>query len=300
MASGDWSRFVLYIPHFQRQKFPDICGSSSKLGSNLRTYFWVELRKPAFYDALADYLFFSIHDSIMHKFAFTGILILLRLFLFFYCQDYAPYVLLAQNASFTLQILNTFFLFLSMGFVCLIFSTTVQQSEKKLWLYNQKLQTLASTDSLTKLPNRRYMLNLMDKFISSNPNENFCIALGDIDLFKIVNDTRGHNCGDDVLQSVAALFTKMCHNKGHVCRWGGEEFFFFLPGMNLDAANTFISQVNISVAGHPMYDGQEVFHITMTFGIEEYDYHSDIQELIRRADEKLYYGKKRGRNRVVF
>lgn len=244
--------------------------------------------------------FFSIHDSTVQKFCFMGILIILRLYLFFYCQKHQPIVELAQDASFSLQILNTIFLFLSMGIVCLIFSSTVQESEKKLWLYNQKLQTLASTDPLTKLPNRRYILDLMEKYISTHPNEHFSIALGDIDLFKNVNDTRGHNCGDYVLKEVSALFKERTEDKGHVCRWGGEEFFFFFPGMNLDAASAFMTDLNIAVSHHAMYDNLDRFYITMTFGMEEYDYQSDISTLISRADEKLYYGKEHGRNKVVF
>lgn len=244
--------------------------------------------------------FFSIHASVLRKFIFMGVLIILRLFLFFYCQEYSPFVLLAQEASVTLQILNTIFLFLSMSIVCLIFNSTVQQSERKLWLYNQKLKTLASTDPLTKLPNRRYMLQLIEKYVPAHPHENFCIALGDIDLFKKINDTRGHNCGDEVLRSLGKLFIEKTETKGHVCRWGGEEFFFFFPGMNLDSASTFMNDLNIAVSNCVMFDGKEQFNITMTFGLEEYDYHSDISALISRADEKLYYGKAHGRNRVVF
>lgn len=244
--------------------------------------------------------FFSIHDSTFKKFCFMGILIVVRLYLFFYCQDHTPLVKLSQDAGFTLQILNTIFLFMSMGIVCLIFSSTVQESEKKLWLYNQKLQTLASTDPLTKLPNRRYMLDLMEKYIATHPNENFSVALGDIDLFKTVNDTRGHNCGDNVLKEIAALFRKRTEDKGHVCRWGGEEFFFFFPGMNLDVASAFMTDLNIAVSKHPMHDKHQKFYVTMTFGVEEYDYQSDISTLINRADEKLYYGKEHGRNKVIF
>lgn len=243
--------------------------------------------------------FFSIQASTVFKFGFMTALIILRLSLFFYCQDHAPIIQLTQNDSVTLQIINTIFLFVNMGTVCLIFSTTIQESEKKLWLYNQKLEAMAATDPLTKLPNRRYMLDLMEKYVSAHPKDNFCIALGDIDLFKKVNDTRGHNCGDDVLKSLSALFKEMVEDKGYVCRWGGEEFFFFLPGMNLDQAGVFMNELNDAVSKLVMYDKMDHFFITMTFGLEEYDYRSDISTLVSKADEKLYYGKEHGRNQVV-
>lgn len=244
--------------------------------------------------------FFSIHASTLVKFGFMGALILLRMSLFFYCQDHAPFIQLSQSDNVTLQILNTIFLFLHMAIVCLIFSTTIQDSEKKLLAYNQKLEALASTDPLTQLPNRRFMINLMEKYAANHPKENFCIALGDIDLFKRINDTRGHNCGDDVLKSLSQLFREKVKDKGYVCRWGGEEFFFFLPGMNLDQASILMNEINIDVSQLTMYDKTDRFYITMTFGVEENDYVSAVSTLVSRADEKLYYGKEHGRNQVVF
>lgn len=244
--------------------------------------------------------FFSVKGSAPSKFAYMIMLIVLRLYLYTFCQTHTPLTPLTPDGSRSLQILNTTFLFTHMGIVCLIFSTAVQESERKLLQYNQKLQTLASTDPLTGLPNRRYMLDLMEKHIASNPSQNFCIALGDIDHFKIINDTRGHNCGDEVLKSLGELFRESTKGKGYVCRWGGEEFFFFLPGMNLDMASIFMSDLNIAVSKRTMYDEMEKFHITMTFGLEENDFRSGITELIHKADDKLYYGKNHGRNQIVF
>ena len=243
--------------------------------------------------------FFSVKATTAFKFGFMSALIAFRLSLFFYCQDHEPFILLTQSDSITLQILNTIFLFTNLGIVCLIFSNTIQESEKKLWLYNQKLENLAATDPLTKLPNRRYMMDLMEKYVSAHPKESFCIALGDIDLFKNINDTRGHNCGDDVLKSLSSLFKEKIEDKGYVCRWGGEEFFFFFPKMNLDDAGIFMNDLNINISHRIMYDKTDRFYITMTFGVEEYDFRSDISTMVSRADEKLYYGKAHGRNQVV-
>lgn len=110
--------------------------------------------------------------------------------------------------------------------------------------------------------------------------------------------TFGWNCGSQ--HFMMPLLIMCFFSKGHVCRWGGEEFFFFFPGMNLDAAGTLMTDINIAVSRHCMYDHLQEFYITMTFGVEEYDYHSDISTLISLADEKLYYGKEHGRNMVVF
>jgi PleD family two-component response regulator len=70
--------------------------------------------------------------------------------------------------------------------------------------------------------------------------------------------------------------------------------------MNLDAASSFMNDLKVAVSTRKMYDRQQEFFITMTFGVEECDYCSDITAIISRADKKLYYGKEHGRNQVVF
>lgn len=245
-------------------------------------------------------VFFSIYDTIPRKLLFLGILFALRLYLFFYCMNHTPIIQLSAVSNAVLQIMNTSFIFIHMAVVCLIFSTNIQNAEKQLMIYNQELQKQACTDPLTTLHNRRYMMDLLENQTSVKPHDRFCVALGDIDLFKKINDTRGHNFGDLVLRELAELFKDSVKDKGYVCRWGGEEFFFFLPDMNLDQASEFINSLNIAVSKLPIHDNGDPIHVTMTFGVEEYDYQSSLTNLIKSADDKLYYGKKHGRNRVIF
>lgn len=243
---------------------------------------------------------FSIYDTLVEKLAFCAGLFLLRMILFFYCLNHEPKVILTQGASIAFQIISTSFMFFIVGYTCMIFSTNIQKSEKQLMTYNQELRELAVTDPLTKLYNRRRMQSILERDIESGPNSNFCVAMGDIDLFKRINDTYGHNFGDVVLRSLADLFRERMNGKGEVCRWGGEEFFFYLRGMNLDEASTFINDLHIAVSRLLIEDKDVSVHVTMTFGVEEYDFQSDIKGLVKRADDKLYYGKEHGRNRVIF
>ena len=156
----------------------------------------------------------------------------------------------------------------------------------------------------TKTYRCRYLTLLLTEIVNNhmaaNPDHPFCIAMGDIDLFKQVNDTYGHNCGDQVLKSLAVLFVEKTIGLGHVCRWGGEEFFFFLPEMNLDEASELLNEIKVAVSKLPIMYNDEAHHVTMTFGVEEYDYRSSLEELVKRADDKLYYGKNHGRNQVVY
>lgn len=245
-------------------------------------------------------VFFSIYDSIPRKLLFLGIVFALRLYLFFYCITNEPIIVLDAVPSAAFQIMNTSFIFINLAVVCLIFSTNIQKAEKQLMIYNQELQKQACTDPLTTLHNRRYMMDLLKNQICTKPHDTFCVALGDIDLFKKINDTRGHNFGDLVLRELAELFKDLVRDKGYVCRWGGEEFFFFLPDLNLDEASVFMNNLNVAVSKLLIRDNSETVHVTMTFGVEEYDYQSNLTDLIKNADDKLYYGKKSGRNRVIF
>jgi diguanylate cyclase (GGDEF)-like protein len=244
--------------------------------------------------------FFSIQVSTLFKMLFMIFTLMFRLFLYFRCLGHEPLTLLETAPATALQVINTVFLFINMTIVCMVFSSNIQRSEHKLFIYNQKLKTQANTDPLTTLHNRRYMLDLIETRILTNPRGFFTVALGDIDFFKNVNDTLGHECGDMVLQELAMIFKDIVKDQGHICRWGGEEFFFFFPDMNLDDACKLITELHVRIEQHQFQYKEKQFNVTMTFGLEEYDYHSTLNDLIKKADDKLYYGKNHGRNRVVF
>lgn len=244
--------------------------------------------------------FFSLYDSRTNKIIFVFLLFFFRIGLFFFSQTHAALITLSSNQCLFFQTLNTISIFLNIAIICIIFSTNIQQAEKHLLLYNMELRQQAATDPLTTLYNRRKMTEIINNQISANPEMPFCIAIGDIDFFKHVNDTYGHNCGDQVLKDLAALFVDKTLGIGHVCRWGGEEFCFFLPEMNLDQASILMNDIKVTVSKLPITYNDQVHHVTMTFGVEEYDYRSQLADLVKKADEKLYYGKNHGRNQVVF
>ena len=244
--------------------------------------------------------FFSLYETPTGKFIFVFVLFFVRMGLFFYTQTHEPVIHLTANQCLFFQTLNTISIFINIAIVCIIFSTNIQQAEKHLMLYNMELRQQAATDPLTTLYNRRKMTEIINNHIAANPNQPFSIAIGDIDHFKHVNDTYGHNCGDQVLKELASMFVEKTFGIGHVCRWGGEEFFFFLPEMNLDQASVLLNEIKVAVSKLPITYQDQVHYVTMTFGVEEYDYHSQLPELVKQADDKLYYGKNHGRNQVVF
>lgn len=243
---------------------------------------------------------FSIYDSTLNKIIFSVLLFILRMGLFFYCQIQLPLYLLDSLQMLTLQIVNTILSFVIMGVICMTFSANLQKAEKHLMLYNMELRQQAVTDPLTELYNRRKLEEIMTNHISANPHQIFSVAIGDIDFFKKINDTYGHDCGDLVLKELSRLFKEKTLGIGHVCRWGGEEFFFFFPDMNGDSASTLINDIKIAISKTSIIYQNTPIHVTMTFGISEYDFQSSLEELTKQADTKLYYGKTHGRNTVIF
>ena len=206
---------------------------------------------------------------------------------------------LGDQAGFFCQVLNSLTLFTILAACCIVYSSNLQETTRQLLLHNEQLQHQAETDPLTRLYNRRYMTYEMNHAMELDPRAIFCISIADIDFFKNVNDTYGHNCGDYVLQQLAALLLEQAQGRYTVARWGGEEFCFFIPGMNLDEAGTLIFDVCDAVRRMDLEFEGNHFHITLTAGVEDNDFRSTLPELIERADRKLYMGKEAGRDRVI-
>ena len=174
----------------------------------------------------------------------------------------------------------------------------VKTKNEELQKAQKKLKELASTDELTKLINRRVMLeHINEELVRYERNQkNFCIAIADLDNFKEINDSYGHNFGDEVLFEAASLFKSMIRKQDIVARWGGEEFLFLLPETDInggiiicDKIRSHISRLNLR------YKGSTV-NFTVTFGICEFKGTSTIMETISCADNYLYKGKNTGKN----
>lgn len=188
-------------------------------------------------------------------------------------------------------------------FTGIYFTKDAFQMESRLQEYNKELRHVASTDPLTKIWNRFRMLEHVEKCLKKyrrSELEFMSLAIGDIDFFKRVNDTYGHECGDEVLRALAHLFDEETHGIGAVARWGGEEFLFLFENMNGDEAWTALSDIQARVNRLVIpYEG-ETHCVTMTFGLTEYDFHLSLDDNIKLADDKLYQGKESGRNRIIY
>lgn len=162
------------------------------------------------------------------------------------------------------------------------------------------LRELVEQDMLTGLNNRRSGEKLLKQVHDSYKKEGvpYCLAIGDIDHFKYVNDTYGHECGDVVLAGISLLLKEHMQGKGFVVRWGGEEFLLVYKDMNMDKALPHLQELMEALRNMRIPYRETHIGITMTFGITEGS-EERIELIIRDADAKLYEGKSGGRDRIV-
>lgn len=243
--------------------------------------------------------FFAKYKHAAIKMTYAAALCILRLLLFLYCQNHAPQLALSTRLNNTFQIVNTIAIFFAISLIAYIFSTDTQALEGKLVEYNEQLKKQASIDPLTGLYNRRRTLEYLEKLFKA-PEHQISICLCDIDLFKRVNDTYGHDVGDIVLKKIAETFRKELPSGTFISRWGGEEFLLIFPISNGDEANIFLSTLQQKIKEIVFDGGSETFSVSLTFGLVEHDFHSDLTTILKQADEKLYYGKEHGRDQIVF
>ena len=163
----------------------------------------------------------------------------------------------------------------------------------------QRARELAETDPLTGLPNRRKILDLLQELADDHdPSEELCVAMIDIDHFKSINDTHGHEAGDEVLRQISASFRKMMREEDRVGRLGGEEFLAILPHTSHDEAVEFIDSLRQSL-GEQEWGSLEIPSVTFSAGVSAYSSGMPIAEVLRLTDRALYKAKNDGRNKVV-
>ena len=167
-------------------------------------------------------------------------------------------------------------------------------------LESHMLQREAQVDQLTGLKNRRgFYEYYIDKVENAESDRQIGIVICDIDFFKKVNDTYGHNAGDAVLIHVADILQSNLRSEDEVVRWGGEEFVFLLADKNLEETALFAEDVRKQVEASVCEYADLQIKITMSFGVEELTRERTLDENIKRADDKLYIAKQSGRNKVV-
>jgi two-component system cell cycle response regulator len=186
-------------------------------------------------------------------------------------------------------------------------STQVRRKRYNDYLRTNVQQTieLAVTDGLTGLYNRRYLMSHLTNYVdqSAERKKPMAVLIVDIDFFKKINDTYGHDAGDEVLREFASRMRAKVRGMDLVARFGGEEFVVVMPDTDLALASGIAERLRETVAGDPFVvaGGRMAIPVTISIGIGTFDRGDDTPNtILKRADTALYRAKKDGRNRVVY
>lgn len=210
------------------------------------------------------------------------------------CRHYGVAQPLSGTGLAIVHAFNVSVVFAMASYTARFYYGTVRRAERKL-------VEAATRDPLTGLANRRHFFALArhDMARAARTGEPLALVVADIDHFKRVNDSRGHEAGDHVLRDVAAVLGRLCRAQDVVARWGGEEFLLLLPNTEAAAAMAFAERIRATVAEAGSAEAPLLPGTTLSLGVAQMKPGEDLDQAIARADRALYESKAQGRNRVT-
>lgn len=207
-----------------------------------------------------------------------------------------PYYPLSYSEATFLDRVNLFLSAVILVFFAMLFALEIYGLLHHLGETNKKLEYIANHDQLTGLYNRHSIKPMVNRIEISG--RSYCVALGDIDDFKKVNDTYGHDAGDETLRQVADAIKCGIGDGDIACRWGGEELLLITVGNRAECLAR-INAIRDDIVSRKMKNGEKDFNVTVTIGIADNTEAEGLERLVSLADERLYHGKKNGKNMIV-
>lgn len=199
------------------------------------------------------------------------------------------------SQHFSVSVMSRFIDFYSLGWVLFLLTLMIYIISKEQWVrLKNELQRLVMLDPLTLLPNRRLFEDRAAQLlkISQREGKDFAVILGDLDYFKLVNDSLGHQAGDVLLKEVSSRFTQALRGEDTVARLGGDEFAFLIHGAQTQKDIAYVVQRIYACLEEPIALEDRTFTIGISLGVAFYpDHCQDIEGLLRRADIALYRAK---------
>ena len=168
-------------------------------------------------------------------------------------------------------------------------------------LFHEEIYRMTIFDGLTKVANKRYLLEFLDREVARavRYGSPLSLAMIDIDLFKKINDEHGHLAGDMVLEQVATVMNALVRREQLLARYGGEEFAVVMPEIDEPELRVFCEKLRAAVESTKFENRQERIPVTISIGAACFTPSTSRDGLIQRADEALYRAKRGGRNVVV-
>ena len=167
--------------------------------------------------------------------------------------------------------------------------------------YQQHLAHLATEDPLTRLLNRRGLEDRLQLSMAAaaRHGHSTAVIMADIDHFKSINDSFGHETGDHVIQQVARILERMCRSSDVLARTGGEEYLLVLPNTELESARALAERIRQTIGDHPLVIDQQRIPVTVSLGVAATTGEVNLSDLYDEADRAMYIAKRGGRNRVA-
>lgn len=199
--------------------------------------------------------------------------------------------------TFIQRFLGSFF---SVCVLSIIYEYSREDGRRELLNLSRRLDYLSRKDELTGLSNRRDMFENLRNELGrlERSGKNFSVLIADIDNFKLINDTYGHDCGDHCLKEIAKVLSENTQKRDSVARWGGEEFLIFLPETSGKHAKSTAERLRVAIENLVISCEEHSISVTTSIGVAEYQPDQTLNALINQADKQLYLAKNNGRNRV--
>lgn len=224
---------------------------------------------------------------------FVAALLLFLVSLDFLARQLGPLAPLAASALIALKWLN-------ISIFVIMFSALATYFRQRITLSEKNLKAQALEDALTGLHNRRYFQQVAERELSRSlrTGSQLALLIFDIDNFKKINDTHGHETGDQVLISVGHLLQLGARDVDTLARWGGEEFVLLMPNADLKDAMAVAQRLRQKVEDTPVACPSGEVYCTVSGGLTLIQAHEPLNQAFARADLALYRSKSEGRNRI--
>ena len=208
-----------------------------------------------------------------------------------------PFEKISDEAVITFYLFNSICAFAMITLFSIMFMLEIRSSHMAMQQKNEARNKMASIDTLTGLLNRRSMMQCFNATIESK--ENFSVIMCDIDNFKHINDTYGHDCGDVVLKEVSSAISSCLRERDSISRWGGEEILIMVNDAAASEAALIAERIRKKVERREVVFGDKIINCTITVGVADISQGGTVEHTITIADERLYRGKTSGKNRVI-
>lgn len=252
---------------------------------------------PIYLIALTSLVYFCPFKNKLIPYLISFLEIIVFILLRLYSLSHIPIVYISTKYTYPLYLFNSiccFGIMLYAAFASKASSITIEQG---LTQENSRLKDLVDHDALTHLWSRPYFTENFYKILSGG--NHIIIVMADIDNFKTINDTYGHDCGDYILSELSTIIRSMCPERSGICRWGGEEFVLMFYSLNMEQILPLIELIRLKIASSSFTYQKKSIHVTMTFGVSSSTENQNMNTLIKLADERMYQGKRIGKNTVI-